>query len=495
MGASLTLPGTDLFIGGAFVPATGGAADDVVNPATEDLLVRVGRGAAADADKAIAAARTAMDEGPWAHATGKERGDYLRRLHAALERRKPQLMATLIAEVGTIPAATESHQVGLPLEHLAYWAEAADRPDYVPQQPILSTRKDGTSWLGNWLVRREPVGVVTAITAYNFPLFLTIQKVGPALAAGNTVVLKPSEYTPLTAFILAEAVAEADLPPGVLNVVTGGAEVGQLLTTDARVDLVSFTGSDVVGAAIMAQAAPTLKRVVLELGGKSVLILRHDCDMDASVEQGIRSFTFNAGQGCALTTRHLVHSSRMAEYLDAVASRVGGMKVGDPTEPGVHMGPLIRPVAVERTERYVAGAVESGATVVTGGHRPPHLTKGYFYEPTMLANVDNAWPVAQDEIFGPVGVAIGFESDDEAAALANASRYGLDGTIMSADAGGAFQLACRVRTGGMSINGGAGTMNPAVPFGGYKRSGIGRENGEAGLDEYTQLKTIKYHAG
>jgi aldehyde dehydrogenase (NAD+) len=411
-----------------------------------------------------------------------------------LNERADAIADLVVAEVGSTIAVTKSHQVGLPIEQLAYWAEMAERPELVAHAPRSSRRRDGSGWLGSWVTRREPVGVVAAITAYNFPFLLNIMKVGPALAAGNTVVLKPSPLTPLAALAIAQAAADADLPRGVLNVVTGGNEVGELLTTDPRVDLVSFTGSDIVGAAIMAQAAPSLKRLVLELGGKSALIVRADADLELATQQGAQSFTFHAGQGCALTTRHLVHRSIIDDYVAAVASTVGRMRIGDPSDPATHVGPLIRPAAVERTERYVAGAIDAGAEVAAGGQRPVEPTKGYFYEPTLLTGVDNAWPAAQEEIFGPVAVVIPFDDDDHAIALANDSRYGLDGHVISADAGAAFELATRLRTGGVSINGGAGWTNPAVPVGGYKRSGIGRENGEVGLDEYTELKTIKYHA-
>ncbi|HWE67044.1 MAG TPA: aldehyde dehydrogenase family protein [Acidimicrobiales bacterium] len=494
MGHQLTLPPSRLFIDGGWREASGDERDDVINPATEAVLATVGRATVADTDRALSAARRAFDQGPWGRFDGAERARHLRRFHSALAERAAAISALVVAEVGTTVAATRGHQVGLPIEHLAYWADLAERPELVPYPPRVTARSDGTSWLGGWVVRREPVGVVAAITAYNFPFLLNIMKLGPALAAGNTVVLKPSPYTPLSALVLAEAAAAADLPPGVLNVVTGGPDVGAALTTDPRVDLVSFTGSDAIGAAIMGQAAPSLKRLVLELGGKSPLVIRHDADLDLAAQLGVQSFTFHAGQGCALTTRHLVHQSLVTPYQEKVAAIVDRLRVGDPADPDTHVGPLIRPVAVERTERYVAEAVRAGATVVTGGRRPEELSKGFFYQPTLLGHVDNRWPVAQEEIFGPVAVVVAFEDDDHAVALANDSAYGLDGHVVSADAGAAFALACRLRTGGVSLNGGAGWTNPAVPFGGYKRSGFGRENGEAGLDEYTQLKTIKYHA-
>ncbi|HEX4532013.1 MAG TPA: aldehyde dehydrogenase family protein [Acidimicrobiia bacterium] len=490
----MTLPRTDLFIDGDWCPATGEPVDDIVNPATEGLLATVRRGSAEDCDAAMRAARRAFDEGPWPNMSGAERGRCLEQFHAALASRIDSLTDLVVAEVGTTRAAAASHQVGLPIEQLEYWATAARRPELVAHPPRVTPRSSGTSWLGSWIVRREPAGVVAAITAYNFPFLLNVMKLGPALAAGNTVVLKPSPFTPLTAFVIAEAAADAALPPGVVNVVTGDETVGRQLSTSPLVDLVTFTGSDQVGAAIAAQAAPTLKRVLLELGGKSALIIRADADLDLAAQQGVQSFTFNAGQGCALTTRHLVHHSVLGEYHERVAALLQSFRVGDPADPKTQMGPLIRPVAVDRTERYVKGALHDGASLVSGGARPAEPSEGYFFEPTMLGDVVNEWPVAQDEIFGPVAVTIGFVDDDEAVALANHSRYGLDAAIISRDAGAAFALACRLRTGGVALNGGSGWTNPGVPFGGYKRSGLGRENGDAGLDEYTELKTIKFHA-
>jgi aldehyde dehydrogenase (NAD+) len=494
VGTRLRLPPTRLFVDGEWRTTTGDQTDDVVNPATEEQVAVVGRGTGADADAAIAAARTAFDDGAWGTMDGRQRAIHLRRLHEVLSARVDAIADVVVAEVGTTRAVTGSHQVGLPIEHIAFWADLAERPELVPYPPRVTRRGDGSAWLGGWVVRREPVGVVAAITAYNFPFLLDIMKVGPALAAGNTVVLKPSPYTPLSALMIAEAAADAGLPAGVLNVVTGGQDVGVLLTTDPRVDLVTFTGSDGVGATIMEQAAPSLKRLVLELGGKSPLIVRDDADIDLAASLGAQSITFHAGQGCALTTRHLVHRTRVGEFESRVVALLQKVRIGDPADPRTQVGPLIRPVAVARTERYVDDARDAGAAVLTGGRRPPQLSKGYFYEPTLLGGAHNDWPVAREEIFGPVAVVIPFDDDDHAVHLANDSDYGLDGHVVSADAGVAFELACRLRTGGVSINGGAGWTNPGVPFGGYKRSGFGRENGEVGLDEYTQLKTIKYHA-
>jgi aldehyde dehydrogenase (NAD+) len=488
----LTLPPLRLFIDGGWHDPAGGGAEDVVNPATEKAIAAAPAATAADADIAIAAARRAFDEGPWPRLPGRERGDALHRFREALQARRENLAELITAEAGAPRAIARGHQVALPLEHLQYWAEAARQPELTALPPCAVPQADG-GMLGAWAVRREPAGVVAAITAYNFPFLLTIMKLGPALAAGNTVVLKPSPYTPLTALAVAAAADEAGLPPGVVNVVTGGADVGAALTTDPRVDLVSFTGSDAVGAVIMAQAAPTLKRVILELGGKSPLIVCEDADLDVATSAGLTGFTFHAGQGCALTTRHLVHEKIYDAYVERVAAAAAALRVGDPADPATQMGPLIRESARERVEGFVAEAVAAGAEAAAGGTRPDG--PGYFVNPTLLTRVTPGMPVVRKEIFGPVGVVLPFSDDDEAVRLANDSEFGLDGHVVTADTARAFDLACRLRTGSVSINGGSGYTSPQAPMGGYKRSGIGRENGAEGLDEYRQVKTIRFHAG
>jgi aldehyde dehydrogenase (NAD+) len=494
--SQIALPPTRLFIGGEWRDATGAGADTVVNPATEEIVGTVPRGSAADARAAVAAARAAFEDGPWGRSHGRERAERLRALQAALATRLDQLTALVVAETGTTLAVARSHQVTVPVtEHLDYWAEAATRPDLNAKAPKVARRSDGTRWLGNWVVRREPVGVVAAITPFNFPLLLNLMKLGPALAMGNTVVLKPSPYTPFSALVLAEAVAEADFPPGVVNVVTGGPDAGEVLTSDARVDMVTFTGSDGVGARIATQAAPTLKRLLLELGGKSALIVRADADVEAAATAGAADLTFHAGQGCALCTRHLVHVDVFDRYVELAADRLAKVRLGDPADPSTTMGPLIRRAAVDRVAAAVDEARQAGAAVVTGGQRPPDRPVGFFYEPTLITGAGNGWPVAREELFGPVGVVLPFETDEEAVALANDSPYGLSGHVFSRDTGAAFELACRLRTGEVKLNGGPGTLSADAPFGGYKRSGLGREFGDEGLDEYCQLKTIKYHAG
>jgi aldehyde dehydrogenase (NAD+) len=308
------------------------------------------------------------------------------------------------------------------------------------------------------------------------------------------VVLKPSPLTPFSTLLIAEAAQKAGLPDGVLNVVTGGAAVGRQLIDDRRVDVVSFTGSDTVGAAIAGQAAARFAHLVLEMGGKSPLIVCAGADVATAAAVGAKSATFHAGQGCALTTRHLVHRSIRDEYVAMLCEQIGRVRVGDPTDPATGMGPLIRRTAVERAHGYVTEAVEHGARVVTGG-TPGDASAGFYYLPTVLTEVTNSARVAREEIFGPVVVVIDFETDDEAVSIANDSPFGLAGHVMARDPAEAFEIACQLRAGSVDINGGPGYTSPDVPFGGYKRSGMGRENGAQGIDEYTQFKTIKYHAG
>ncbi len=341
----------------------------------------------------------------------------------------------------------------------------------------------------------RPRGVVTAITPFNAPFFVNLLKVGPALAAGCTVVLKPSDFTPLEALLLGAAAAEAELPPGVLNVVTGGVDVGELLTTDPRVDMITFTGSDTVGAKVMAQGSGSLKHVVLELGGKSAMIVRADADLAAVTARGAQELTLFTGQGCALWTRHLVHRSIYDQYVEGVAAVLARMPIGDPTDPNVVVGPLIRERARERSEKFVAGALAEGARLVCGGRRPEGLDRGFFFEPTLLVDVRTDMTVAQQEVFGPVGAVIPFDDDEEAIRIANDSCFGLSGSLWTADTGTAFAMAQRINTGNISINGGTGGMSPWAPFGGYKRSGVGRELGADVLDDFTETKAIQFHAG
>jgi aldehyde dehydrogenase (NAD+) len=473
------------------------SVERVLDPATGEVLGEVPHASPVEVAAAVAAARRAIDGG-WGRETAVGRSALLRRLLEVLAGDAERILDVVVGETGCPVTLARGQQVGLALQHLAYWADAARRPELDPRPPVVTTRSDGLGVVGNWVVRREPYGVVAALTPYNFPFLQIVMKLGPALAAGNAVVLKPSPFTPFSALLIAEAWQRADLPPGVLEVVAGGAAVGVALTTDPGVDLISFTGSDVVGASILAAAAPRLTKVLLELGGKSPLIVRADADLELAARLGAHSVTTHAGQGCVLTTRHLVHETVRSEYLDRIATLLSKAVVGDPRDPATTMGPLIRAAARERVEAYVAGALDRGATVVHGAARPDRLPDrlagGAYYLPTVLADVDNSWPVAREEIFGPVAVVIGIADDDEAVAVANDSPYGLAAHVVGHDSAAVFELATRLRAGSVDLNGGPGWTNPDVPFGGRKRSGLGVENGPEGLSEYTALKTIKYPA-
>lgn len=484
-----------LFVDGQWTKPQGSDTDQVVNPASEAPLATVPVGSGADGDAAIGAARRAFDLGPWPRMTGEERAGHLLRFLEVLEGWRDALADLVVAETGAPRGLAEGMHVQVSLDHLRFFAEAA-RWDPVESLPIdLSPRPGGGTLLGGQVQVHEPHGVVAAITPFNFPLFIDIAKVGPALATGNTVVLKPSPFTPLEAFALAEAARQAGLPPGVLNVVTGGPEVGRQLTTDPRVDMVSFTGSDAVGVIVAQQAASTVKKVLLELGGKSALIVREDADLGAAAQFAVGQYTLQAGQGCSLCTRHLVHRSVRDEFLERMVALSEGLRVGDPADPSVTMGPLIREAQRGRVEGYVDGARHQGARIVTGGRRPAGLERGFFYEPTIVTDVDHAWPVVQEEIFGPVAVVSTFDTDDEAVAIANDSPFGLSGAIFSASSGTAYEMALRIRTGGVAINGGSGRMSSWAPFGGNKRSGVGREYGVEGVREYTQTKVVTFNAG
>jgi acyl-CoA reductase-like NAD-dependent aldehyde dehydrogenase len=484
-----------LYIGSEWVTPTSGQCEPVINPATEQVIGTAPVGTLADVEAALAAAREAFDRGPWPRMPPKERARKLQTFHAALARREDEICSIIVAETGCPISLTRFAQYALPMQHLQYYIEASVR-DPVASLPVeVVPNMRGGKILGAGVTVREPVGVVAGITAYNYPFLLNLAKVGPALATGNVMVLKPSPYTPFEALLLGEAADEAQLPPGVLNIVTGGKEVGEMLTADPRVDMISFTGSDAVGAAIMSQAAPSLKRLHLELGGKSALIVRSDADLEAAAGQALMAVTMHCGQGCALPTRAVVHNSVRRRFVEIMAQMAQQARIGDPTDPATVVGPLIRESQRKRVEYYVNAGRDSGARLVTGGRRPASFQHGFYYEPTIFDDTLNNSIIAQDEIFGPVSVVIGFDTDEQAIDIANDSKYGLAGGICSADVGRAYEMALQLRTGSVSINGGSGTMSSHAPFGGYKRSGFGREYGIEGLNEFTQLKSIGYHAG
>ena len=481
-----------LYIDGEWV--TPAEREAVINPADESLIAEAPVGGIEEMDAAIAAARMAFDRGPWPRMPVAARQAKLTEFLDAIDRRKAEIVDLIVAEAGATRMLADYLQYGIPMQHARHMVAIASRPAVTPLPVETTPNAQGTITLGAGVISREPMGVVAAITPYNFPFFLNVGKVIPALAVGCTVVLKPSPYTPFEALLLGQIAEEVGLPKGVLNVVTGGIEAATLLTTDKRVDLISFTGSDKVGAMIQAQAAPTLKRCLMELGGKSALIVRPDANLMQAAMTGA-SYCTHAGQGCALLTRHLVHNSVRADYVEMLKGMIGHLKIGNPADPSVTFGPLIREVARTRTESYVDIALSEGATLVTGGKRPAGLDRGYYYEPTLFDNVSNASRLAQEEVFGPICAVIGYDSDEEAIALANDSEFGLSGGIFSADVGRAYEMALQIRTGGVSINGGSGRMSSHAPFGGIKRSGYGREYGEEGLNEFTYVKTIGFHGG
>jgi aldehyde dehydrogenase (NAD+) len=485
-----------LYIDGEWHAPAGGT-EAVINPATEEVIGNAPVASVAQVDAAIAAARAAFDNGPWPTMTMDARAGYMDKMVAALQSRQADIAALIIAEVGCAQGITHMMQVANPINHLISTIKCGrrDEPERLPIDinPNMFA-PDGPQNIGGTTVVREPFGVVSAITGYNFPFLLNLAKIGPALMAGCTMILKPSPFTPYSALLFGEICDEIGLPKGVLNIVTGGIAEGRRLCTDERVDMVTFTGSESVGASIMAQAAPSLKKVHLELGGKSAMIVRHDADVQRAAAMAVGILSVNAGQGCAITTRLLVHNSIRPAFVQMAAAMAAHIKVGNAADPSVTMGPLIRESQRARVEHYVALGKAAGATLVCGGERPAGLDKGFFTDLTLFDNVTNDMAIAQDEIFGPVGCIIGFDSDADAIQIANDSRYGLAGCIETADAATGYAMALKIRTGSVALNGGTGTMSFA-PIGGYKRSGIGREYGPNWLREYQHEKSVFYPIG
>ena len=492
----LTTHYESLYIGGSWVKPKGGEAYTVINPATEEAIGEVPVGTAADADAAIAAAREAFDKGPWPKKDWRERAVILQQFHDALVARKDEIVQLCVAEAGSIIPVASIMQFDMALDGLQYYIDQIQRREFV----IPSSVSAHTNWatggetLGSTVKVYEPLGVSVGITAYNYPFFLNLAKLGPALASGCTFILKPAPQTPLEAMILGDIASEVGIPPGVFSIVTGGVDVGEKLTTDPRGDQISFTGSDKVGAMIQAQAAPSLKRVALELGGKSAMIVCEDADLEQAAFAGVVNFTNQCGQGCILQTRQLVHNSIKDQYIEMLKAMASQVKMGDPADPDTGMGPLISAAQRERVLAYIEQGKADGNSLVYGGNIPPGLDRGFFVEPTIFDCPSNSTAIAQEEIFGPVVCVIGFDTEEEAIAIANDSQYGLSGGVFSQDPGRAYRIAMQMRTGGVLINGGGGRLNPSVPFGGYKRSGIGREYGEEGLNEYLEIKVIDFRA-
>lgn len=465
-----------LYIDGRWVEPCSSAVIDVENPATLEVIGQVPRGTVGDVDRAVGAARAAFSS--WAAVPREERARLLRGLQRGLESRAEQVGALIAREVGTPIRIATRIQAALPVTDVRLYAEMLEEAEAEER-------------IGNTLVVKEPVGVVAAITPWNYPLHQIICKLAPALAAGCTVVLKPSEVAPLTAFLLFDVLDEVGFPPGVVNLVSGyGAEVGSALAAHPEVDAVSFTGSVAGGAAVAEKAAATIKRVTLELGGKSANVILDDADLATAVKVGVANAFLNGGQTCTAWTRMLVPAARNEEALRLAKEFAETFTAGDPLDPATKLGPLVSAVQKERVQNFIRAGIAEGARLVTGGAENPEVDlPGHFVRPTVFGDVDPDATIAQEEIFGPVLSVIPYGDEGDAVRIANNSKFGLHGAVWSTDPDRALRFARSVRTGQIDINGAA--YNPAAPFGGYKHSGLGREMGAMGLQEFQETKSIQ----
>jgi aldehyde dehydrogenase (NAD+) len=465
-----------IYIGGSWVASTGSGTLDVIDSTTEEVMATIPEGTAEDVDRAVEAAAAAFPA--WSATSREERAKVLTRIGEALAARTDEIAAIISHEVGMPMTLSGMIQVGLPAGAFADAAQAAEAFPWEEE-------------IGNSLVVREPVGVVGAITPWNYPLYQIVLKVAPALAAGCTVVLKPSEVAPLNAFALAEVIDEVGLPAGVFNLVTGvGPVVGEAIAAHPKVDMVSFTGSTRAGKRVMELAADSIKRVSLELGGKSANILLDDADFEKAVPAGVFGCYMNSGQTCSALTRMLVPRDKLAQVEELAAAAAEGFAPGDPFEEGKLLGPLVSSVQRDRVRGYINKGIAEGAKLVTGGAEAPEgLEKGFFVQPTVFSEVTRTMTIANEEIFGPVLSIIPYDTEEEAIAIANDTPYGLAGAVSSGDPARAEKVARQLRTGQVDINGGA--FNPSAPFGGYKQSGIGRERGRYGLEEFVETKAMQ----
>jgi aldehyde dehydrogenase (NAD+) len=464
-----------LYINGAWVASQSGKFIDVINATTEEVMGRVPEGTESDANTAIAAARAAFDG--WSQTPAAKRGEYLAAIAAKLKERSDELAKTITGEVGVPFKLSQRMMVGMPVNTVAIYAR-------------MATEFEFETTVGNSLVVREPIGVVGAITPWNYPLHQVTLKVAAALAAGCTVVLKPSEVAPLTAFMLAEVAHDVGLPKGVFNVVSGfGPVVGEALAKSPDVDMVSFTGSTRAGKRVSELAAQTVKRVALELGGKSAAVILDDADFATAVKATVNYCYLNSGQTCAATTRMLVPESRHDEAAQLAADAAKTFTLGDPMGDA-RLGPVISALQRDRVRALIKKGIDEGATLLTGGpEQPEGIAKGYFVKPTVFGNVKENMTIAKEEIFGPVLSIMTYKDDADAIRIANDSVYGLAGTVWSKDEARAQSVARRLRTGQVDING--GPFNALAPFGGYKQSGNGREGGVYGLEEYLEYKSMQ----
>jgi aldehyde dehydrogenase (NAD+) len=464
---------TKFYIGGAWVAPLQPAPFDVVDPATEQAFARISLGSAGDVDRAVAAARAAFES--WSLTTREERVALLEKIKVELERRYDDLVDAITSEMGAPLALSREAQAAAGVQHL---------------DETIRVLKDFAfeETNGRIVLMHEPIGVCGLITPWNWPINQIALKVFPALAAGCTMVLKPSELTPVSAMIVAEILAAAGTPAGVFNLVNGdGPTVGQAIAAHPDIDMVSFTGSTRGGVAVTKAAADTVKRVTLELGGKSANVILADADLAAAVERGVLSCFGNTGQSCNAPTRMLVPRASQAKAIEIARAAAAGVVTGDPRDDATTMGPLSGRAQFEKVRRMIKAGIEEGATLVCGGADAPRDT-GYFVQPTVFADVNNAMTIAREEIFGPVLCILPYDSEDEAVRIANDTPYGLAAYVESGDAAHAKKIAARLRAGNVYVNGGA--EDPAAPFGGYKRSGNGREGGAFGLREYLEVKAI-----
>jgi aldehyde dehydrogenase (NAD+) len=467
---------TTLYRDGAWVESTSTAVIEVENPTTEEVLGTVPAGTAGDVDAAVAAARAAFPT--WSQTSAGERAQVLRRVRDGLAKRQDEVAETISTEMGCPLRIATKIQAALPQTVIGAYADMIESYEF-------------DSRVGNTIVAREPAGVVGAITPWNYPLHQITCKLAPALAAGCTVVLKPSEIAPFVAYLLFDVLHEAGLPKGVVNLVTGGGPtVGEALAGHSGIDAISFTGSVRAGTRVAEVAARNVTRTTLELGGKSANVLLPDADLATAVKVGVANAFLNGGQTCTAWTRMLVHEDRYDEAVDLAAGIAAGYAPGDPLDPATKLGPMVSAAQRDRVRGFIRTAVDEGARIATGGaEQPDGIERGYYVAPTVLADVDPDSTVAQQEVFGPVLSVIRYSDEAQALDIANNSDYGLAGAVWSADQDRALAFARRVRTGSIDVNG--GRYNPLAPFGGYKRSGVGREMGAAGLEEFLEIKAIQ----